>query len=560
MSRPRKILLIGVAALAVMFGLCAVLVPLLVDVDRFRPQAEAKLQAALGRRVMLGHVRLSVWSGLALRTESVRVGEPLQGPTAGAPIVEAGATSVRVAFLPLLHRDVQVRSISIEGLDVTEDGKPLAKNIRLSSRLHIAPDGRVDSEGSVEGALAAMTAAPILHAAYSATLKGGALDIASLDATVGPMRVEARGKLTELFSPAPKLVLDGTAKLRRSQASGSFEVLVAAQQPKATFTLTSPLLDVDEMMAAVAQFAGNAAPARAAILELVPEAEAAEARPASAGPSFVRMLQAGGSLRADRCVAHGLEMTGLSVKVALDHGLAKLSDIAFAAYGGHAKGTLDARPFEPAIPFTLDQTADGIAIEPLIAALAPAQKGTVTGKASLAAQMQGHAGGSTLLPSMNGSGRLAIEDGKISSIGVIKQVMKALEVAGAKGITKDETPFDHLSAHFDLVQGTATTKDLEFRSQDLDGDGAGSVGLGGALKLDVLASFSKSVSDQLVAKTHALSIRQGQDGRLSVPLQVRGTITEPKIQLDLDRVIKEGVVKEIKKEGAKSLLKRLLSH
>ena len=102
------------------------------------------------------------------------------------------------------------------------------------------------------------------------------------------------------------------------------------------------------------------------------------------------------------------------------------------------------------------------------------------------------------------------------------------------------------------------TKDLQFRSQDLDGDGAGTVGSGGALKLDVLASFSKPVSDELVAKTHALSIRQGADGRLTVPLKLRGTIQSPLVQLDLSRVINEGVVKELKKEGTKSLLKKLL--
>jgi hypothetical protein len=78
------------------------------------------------------------------------------------------------------------------------------------------------------------------------------------------------------------------------------------------------------------------------------------------------------------------------------------------------------------------------------------------------------------------------------------------------------------------------------------------------LHLDLLASFSKSVSDDLVAKTHALSIRQGADGRLSVPLRLRGTVRDPSIQLDLDKVLNEGVLRALKKEGTKSLLKKLL--
>jgi autotransporter translocation and assembly factor TamB len=135
--------------------------------------------------------------------------------------------------------------------------------------------------------------------------------------------------------------------------------------------------------------------------------------------------------------------------------------------------------------------------------------------------------------------------------------MKLLESAGAKGIARSETPFDRLTADFAVVQGVAATKNLEFRSADLDFDGKGTVGLGGALRLDVLGSFSREVSAQLVAKTHALSMRVDDTGRLSVPLQIRGTVQAPRVQLDLDTVIQEGVVKELKKEGTKSLMKKL---
>ena len=53
-------------------------------------------------------------------------------------------------------------------------------------------------------------------------------------------------------------------------------------------------------------------------------------------------------------------------------------------------------------------------------------------------------------------------------------------------------------------------------------------------------------------------LRPQADERLSVPLQVRGTIHDPAIQPDLDKVLSEGVLRALKKEGTKSLLKRLL--
>ncbi len=556
MKRSHKILYAIVGSIAAAFLLAAVLLPRLVNAERLRPQAEARLQAALGRRVSLGRLELSLWSGLALRAATFKIGEPLGAAAEGALLVDAGPTALRVAWLPLLHHEVEVRSVTIEGLAVTQSGKPLVSGVRLASRVRIAKDGTVTAEGSVEGDLSAMTAAPRIRAQFAVTLKSGDLEIGALDVGVDPLRVKATGRVAGLLSQAPRLTLEGSAGLKRSQAKGRFDVVVAAQ-PEASFELTASLLDADEIMAAVAAFAGNAPRPRAASAFL-PEAVAADRAPADPGPSFVRLLAAKGTVRADRCVAHGLEMTDLSLRVALARGAAEVTDIRFAAYGGRAQGSLLIHPFEQRMPFSLEQSAEGIGIGPLIAALAPAQKGTVEGKAKLEVRLSGDAGGATILPSMNGAGRVAIENGKIASVGVIKQVMSVLEVAGAKGIAKNETPFDHLSANFDVAQGTATTKDLEFRSADLDGDGAGTVGLGGAVKLDLLASFAKGISDQLVAKTHALSVRQGPDGRLSVPLQIRGTIQEPRIQLDLEKVIKEGALKQLKQEGTKSLLKKLL--
>lgn len=558
MRRRLKIPLAIAGTIAGLFVLAAILLPFLVNAERLRPQAESRLQAALGRRVSLGKLDLSLWGGLSLRAASLHIGEPLNAPAAGALLVDAGETALHVAWLPLLHREVEVRSVSVEGLSVTQDGKPLASNVRLKSRLRIAADSSVGADGTVEGNLSAMTAAPRAQAEFTANLKGGNLEITALDVTVGPMRVKAEGRVAGALSDAPHAALTGSAGLKRSQATGKLDLIVAAQ-PEATFEMTASLLDADEIMAAVSGFAGNAPPARAAV-GLVPAAIAAEGGLTAArrDPSFVRLLNARGTISAARCVAHGLELTGLTLKVALAHGVADVRDIAFSAYGGRARADVTLQPFEPRMPFSLQQTAEGIAIGPVIAALAPAQKGTVEGKAKLALKLSGDAGGASMLPTMNGGGKVAIEDGKIASIGVIKQVMALLEVAGAKGFAKDETPFDHLSANFDLVQGTAATKDLEFRSADLDGDGAGTVGLGGAVKIDLTASFAKTVSDQLVAKTHALSIRQGPDGRLTVPLQIRGTIREPKIQLDLERVIKEGALKQLKEQGTKSLLKKLL--
>jgi uncharacterized protein involved in outer membrane biogenesis len=555
--RPQKLVLVIAGTVAATYLLGATLLPLLVDAERLRPQAEARLQTALGRRVSLGTLRLSLWSGPALLATSLRVGEALSGAAASTILVEAGETMVHVAWLPLFQKHLELRSIAVEDLKITQGGKPLISAGRLRGRMRFAPDGTVAIAGSIDAKLAALSAAPNVRAAFTAALGRGTLELSALDATVGPLlRIEAAGRVTDVASPSPRLALSGTAKLNRSMLKGRFD-LVVAPQPEASFEVGSPLLDVDEIMEAAAPFKAPRAPRRAA-LRIVPEASAAETVPAASESSLARALVASGTLHADRCLVRGLELTNLSMRASVERGVAELRDIAFTLYGGKAQGSLTVRHLEPTLPFSLEQTAEGISVRPLIAALAPAQAGTVDGKASLTVRLSGDAGGAALLPSMNGVGTVAIVDGKLSSFGLIKQVLGTLEVAGAKGIAKDETPFEHLSAHFDVVSGTAVTKDLEFRSRDVDGDGTGTVGLGGVLHLDLLASFSKAVSEDLVATTHALSIRLGPEGRLSVPLRLRGTIRDPSMQLDLDKVLNDGVLRALKKEGTKSLLKKLL--
>jgi hypothetical protein len=74
----------------------------------------------------------------------------------------------------------------------------------------------------------------------------------------------------------------------------------------------------------------------------------------------------------------------------------------------------------------------------------------------------------------------------------------------------------------------------------------------------VLASFSREATADLVQRTPQLKIRVGSDGRLTVPLSLRGTLGRPEVKLDLDRVLQDGLRQSVKDLGTKSLLRRLL--
>jgi uncharacterized protein involved in outer membrane biogenesis len=517
LRRPAKLLIGCGGAIGALLVAAAIALPLLVDAEVLRRQAEDRLGATLSRKVSLGAAKVSIWTGLALQAESFRIGEPLQDPSAAVPIVEAGRTKVRVAILPLLRKQVEARSIRVEDARIAQGGKPLASDVRLDSSLKLAAGGAMASSGRMTARLDLMPARPKIDARFDVKLAGGTLDVSSFDADLAGARLTASGRVEKLSTPTPEARLDVAVDLGESTISGPLSVTLSSAAPSGRFDLAAPMLDLSELAKFPSQLAGTPPPS----------------------------------------VPKGVELQKVKATMTMREGELRLDDAVFAMFGGGGRGAVTAHPFEPSRSFTLEQNVQGVSIGALLAALAPAQKGTVEGTAAVDVSLRGRAGEPKLLPTISGPGRLEIRDGTIKSTGMVQQVMRLLEIAGATGVAKSETPFRSLTADFNVSQGVAATKNLQFRSDDLDLDGGGTVGLGGALKLDVLGSFSKAISGQLVAKTQALSMRVNDQGRLTVPLQIRGTVQSPKVQLDVDKVIREGVTKELKKQGTKKLLDKL---
>ena len=108
MNRPlRSGLIIGGSVLVLL-----VITPFLISVDQFRPTIEATASAALGRRVDLGRLRLS----LARRSLSAETLAVADDPAFGtAPFLTAGSIDVHVELWPLIvSRSVHVTGVTVE--------------------------------------------------------------------------------------------------------------------------------------------------------------------------------------------------------------------------------------------------------------------------------------------------------------------------------------------------------------------------------------------------------------------------------------------------------------
>jgi len=118
----RKVIFI-VGGVVVALVLLITLVPFLIDANQYRPKIESAMSSALGRKVTMGNIRLSIWSGgVSVDTLSI-----LDDPAfnSGA-FLNAKSVAVTVKLVPLIFS----QQLHVTGLKIEE---PQATLLRSAS-------------------------------------------------------------------------------------------------------------------------------------------------------------------------------------------------------------------------------------------------------------------------------------------------------------------------------------------------------------------------------------------------------------------------------------------
>jgi len=113
MNRTLRYILIAVGVLVVLL----IIVPFLIPVNRFRPTIEGKASTALGRKVQVGDLSLSLLRG-ALTAKDLSIGDDLK--FSPSPFLTAKSLSVGVEMMPLIFsKQLNVTDITIDEPQVT---------------------------------------------------------------------------------------------------------------------------------------------------------------------------------------------------------------------------------------------------------------------------------------------------------------------------------------------------------------------------------------------------------------------------------------------------------
>jgi len=102
---------IAAAIILVLVVAAALIVPHLIDINRYHGQIQSQLEKKLGRQVSLGNMSLSLFPPSFL-VENATIAEDPRFAS-GRPFAAADKLSVSVKFWPLLHKDIEVNSLEL---------------------------------------------------------------------------------------------------------------------------------------------------------------------------------------------------------------------------------------------------------------------------------------------------------------------------------------------------------------------------------------------------------------------------------------------------------------
>jgi uncharacterized protein involved in outer membrane biogenesis len=259
------------------------------------------------------------------------------------------------------------------------------------------------------------------------------------------------------------------------------------------------------------------------------------------------------ALTADRATMGAMALDAINGRARVTREAVSFDALECGLFGGRLKGTMTIVP--AAIPsFRLRAEVSDIDVAALTAfAGSPGTiSGQLSGQLDIAGQSADAAGA---LTSARGTARVDIRNGVVKRLGLVKTIVIATSMrADAKAppieASADE-PFSALGATLTLAGGTARTRDLQFRSADVDLRSAGSLRVDGSA-IDLTGNVQ--LSEDLSRQAGRDLIRYTQDqGRVTLPVTVGGSAQAPSVQVNVGRLAERALKNRAQEEINKAL-------
>jgi AsmA protein len=476
-SKMKKAALIVVVALVLVVVGLAIIIPMFLNIDRFRPQVIAQLQEETGKPVQIGHLGLTILPQVAIRVDDFSMGNPPGFPSGN--FVNAKKISAIVNASALLHHSVEITTLELD--DLTLD---MLENTHEKWNFENPPPKAAPPAGNATGTSSGPSFT--LGVISKLTIKQGHFSAASLlpSGALGPSLMDVRGAAINLrqvdlnaFTTA-SLRAPGPAQGELAGLTAWFNTIVYAADPS--------------------------------------------------GP-----MVAQGTLEADSLQFADVDVTKLKSKVRLYPKQVFVDDLDLKCYGGGVKGNLSLNFGGANLAYTVDARLKGINVAEFLNAF-PQAKGMLTGTLEGNARLRGAVLHSTdPLVGITGSGEVAIRNGQMPSLQLTSNLRMLTRVASVGPANGDPSSFSSLLTDFRIADARLTNTKISLVGNGVDVDGTGSMTMAGDGSLDYQgnAGIASNGSNPLTSVLGGLAGAKMENGKLVFPFAVAGTFAKPKFSL-----------------------------
>jgi hypothetical protein len=300
-------------------------------------------------------------------------------------------------------------------------------------------------------------------------------------------------------------------------------IIALSPRIDARLNATANRLDLDELMALADAFA-----------------------PASGGGSRQTKGQSpriGAGITADEVTAGRVKVQKFVTSFIRDGESIALSPTQFEAFGGRYAGSIVGR-LGTQLSATLAARVEHIDVAQLAAF--GGSPDSITGTLSGSGKFSGAGTDFTqVLRNVSGTGSAAIIDGSIKRLHLVRTVILFFgRPAPDAGESTDR--FDRLDARFSLANRIVNADAFSLHSQDADTAGAGTLNLDtdaldGRADLTLSEALSKQAGTDLIRYT-----REGN--RVVLPAAVGGTLSTPRLTIDVGAAAKRGLRNEVERQ------------
>ena len=454
----------------------------------------------IGQPVTIGGIGASVLPRITIDLEQVSIGQP--------PRIQVETLHVATSFRALLSRRIEHGTLRLAKARVELPLPPFGGAPTTTSP-HAEATGSAPIEiVSIDEVLLEdvelVSGSRTLRGDIEATIEGQRIVLRSVELAAGGTSITASGEITDMTAPAGEL------------------------------TIKSGALDVDQLLAFAADFAGGAR------MQPAPQA-------GGRGKMNISV-----TLDAPRATMDGLTIDKLSGRARLTPDSIVVDPLTFGLFGGQYAGILSANLARSTPTFRWNA-----ALTNLDVAAATAFAGTpgvVTGRLSGKIDLSGSgADAATAIKTARGTARVDLVDGIVKKLGLVRSVVIATsgrEGATMSGGSTDE-PFTRLGGTLRIANGSASTDNLRFESTNLLLTAAGN------LRLDATAvdlAGKVQLSDELSKQAGSdLTRYTAEEGRVTLPATITGPADNLRVKIDLADVAKRAITNRATEEAQKRL-------